>query len=103
MPTPGCSFFCMYPADLIKLDRTLMREITTSKEKMRFIMSVVYACHQFGKEVCVEGVETKEELDIVRQTECDFIQGFYFYKPLEWEEMRQVLESQKKEDILSWK
>jgi len=70
---------------------------------MRFIMSVVYACHQFGKEVCVEGVETKEELDIVRQTECDFIQGFYFYKPLEWEEMRQVLESQKKEDILSWK
>lgn len=99
----GLQLLLQYPADLIKLDRTLMREITTSKEKMRFIMSVVYACHQFGKEVCVEGVETKEELDIVRQTECDFIQGFYFYKPLEWEEMRQVLESQKKEDILSWK
>ena len=99
----GLQLLLQYPADLIKLDRTLMGEITTSKEKMRFIMSVVYACHQFGKEVCVEGVETKEELDIVRQTECDFIQGFYFYKPLEWEEMRQVLESQKKEDILSWK
>lgn len=99
----GLQLLLQYPADLIKLDRTLMREITTSKEKMRFIMSVVYACHQFGKAVCVEGVETKEELDIVRQTECDFIQGFYFYKPLEWEEMRQVLESQKKEDILSWK
>ena len=55
-----------------------MREITTSKEKMRFIMSVVYACHQFGKEVCVEGVETKEELDIVRQTELRLYPGILF-------------------------
>ena len=81
-----------YPADLIKLDRTLMQEITSSKEKMDFIMSIIYACHRFGKKVCVEGVEKKEELDIVRQTECDYIQGFYFYKPMELKRIYQVLE-----------
>ncbi len=33
---------------------------------------------------CVEGVETDDELTIVRQTDCDMIQGFYFYKPSNW-------------------
>lgn len=81
-----------YPAELIKLDRTLMQEITESRDKMNFIMSIIYACHKFGKRVCVEGVETREELEIIRRTECDFIQGFYFYKPLELENFYRVLQ-----------
>lgn len=82
-----------YPADLIKLDRTLMCELTSSPEKLNFMMSIIYACHRFGKKVCVEGVETQEELQIVRQTECDFIQGFYFYKPLELPDFYRILRS----------
>ena len=82
-----------YPADLIKLDRTLMQEVTSSKEKLNFIMSVIYACHKFGKKVCVEGVEKEEELQIVQQTDCDLIQGFYFYKPLELDDLYSVLKS----------
>ena len=82
-----------YPADLIKLDRTLMCELTSSTEKLNFMMSIIYACHRFGKKVCVEGVETQEELQIVRQTECDFIQGFYFYKPLELPDFYRILRS----------
>ena len=46
-------------------------------------MSIVYACHRSGKQVCVEGVETEDELAAVRQTDCDMIQGFYFYRPIE--------------------
>lgn len=76
-----------YPADIIKLDRTLMREITLSKENLDFIMSIVYSCHRQNKQVCVEGVETEEELSIVRKTRCDVIQGFYFYKPMELKEL----------------
>lgn len=80
-----------YPAELIKLDRTLMCELTSSPEKLNFMMSIIYACHRFGKKVCVEGVETQEDLQIVRQTECDFIQGFYFYKPLELPDFYRLL------------
>lgn len=72
-----------YPVNVIKLDRTLMSEITNSSENLDFIMSIVYACHRSQKQVCVEGVETDAELDIVRQTDCDMIQGFYFHKPME--------------------
>lgn len=72
-----------YPVNVIKLDRTLMNEITHSNENLDFIMSIVYACHRSGKKVCVEGVENDDELSAVRQTDCDMIQGFYFYRPME--------------------
>ena len=81
-----------YPATLIKLDRMLMCEVTSSKEKMDFIMSVIYACHRFGKQVCVEGVETAEELAAIQKTGCDFIQGFYFYRPMELEDFFRTLD-----------
>ena len=81
-----------YPADLVKLDRSLMQEITASEEKQSFMQSIVYACHKFGKQVCVEGVETEEELAIVREMKCDFVQGFYFYRPTDLEALYPMLE-----------
>lgn len=90
-----------YPADLIKLDRTVMCELTSSPEKLNFMMSIIYACHRFGKKVCVEGVETQEELQIVRQTECDYMQGFYFYKPLELEDFCRILRNNNHENLQS--
>lgn len=81
-----------YPVNVIKLDRTLMNEITHSSENLDFIMSIVYACHRSKKQVCVEGVETDAELEIVRQTDCDMIQGFYFYRPLEVADLLRMLE-----------
>lgn len=83
-----------YPADLVKLDRGLMQELTSSKKKLDFMVSIIYACHRFGKRVCVEGVETADELELVRQAGCDFVQGFYFYRPLEEDALHRVLESQ---------
>ncbi|MDR3767141.1 MAG: EAL domain-containing protein [Butyricicoccus sp.] len=72
-----------YPSSIIKLDRSLLQEITKSDEKMHFIRSIVYACHQFGKQVCMEGVERKDQNDILLSTGCDMIQGFYYYRPME--------------------
>ena len=47
-------------------------------------------CHAFG--VDAGAPEAREELEIIRRTECDFIQGFYFYKPLELENFYRVLQ-----------
>ena len=81
-----------YPADLVKLDRSLTVEITSSEEKRSFMQSIVYACHKFGKKVCVEGVETIEEFRVVQRMECDFVQGFYFYRPMELPDLNLLLE-----------
>lgn len=85
-----------YPMDLVKFDRSLVKEMAASKEKLDFIVNTIHTCHEFNKQVCIEGVEYKKELDLVRQTECDYIQGFYFYRPLELEEFCQLLDRDSK-------
>ncbi len=81
-----------YPVDLVKFDRSMVKEIAASQEKLDFIISTIQTCHQFKKKVCMEGVEQEEELERVRQTKCDYIQGFYYYRPLELDEFCEVLE-----------
>ncbi len=75
-----------YPSSIIKLDRSLLLEMTDSYEKNGFITSLVYACHQFGKKVCMEGVETEFQYELVKEAGCDLIQGFYYYRPMELEQ-----------------
>ena len=72
-----------YPSSIIKLDRSLVQEVTESDEKMNFIRSIVFACHQFGKAVCMEGVEQADQNAIILDTGCDMIQGYYYYRPME--------------------
>lgn len=77
------AFLMKYPANIVKLDRSLIKEMKHSEDHVNFISSIIFACHSFKKIVCAEGVETKEEFDMICATQCDLIQGFYFYKPLE--------------------
>lgn len=76
-----------YPSSIIKLDRSLVREMAQSTAKMHFIQSIVFACHQFGKTVCMEGVESAEQNEMIRNTGCDMIQGYYHYRPMELSQM----------------
>lgn len=72
-----------YPTNIIKLDKTLLGEMMDSLDKKDFISSIVYACHRFGKQVCMEGVETEEQCRMIYESGCDMIQGFFCYKPME--------------------
>ena len=70
-----------FPTSIVKLDRSLLGEMTESVDKMNFICSIVYACHRFGKKVCMEGVETAEQDALIRESGCDMNQGYYNYYP----------------------
>ena len=89
-----------YNTNIIKLDRSLLLEMTQSEDKSNFICSIVYACHQFGKKVCVEGVETEQQRQLVKNAECDMIQGFYFYRPTELQRVFQIAREQHARDLL---
>ena len=85
------AFLIKYPAAVVKLDRSLINEMASSEDNINFISSIIYACHKFGKKVCAEGVETGEELEILKSSGCDLIQGYYFYKPLELNDFYEIL------------
>ena len=87
-----------YNTNIIKLDRSLLLEMTQSQDKSNFISSIVFACHQFGKKVCVEGVETEQQRELVKDAQCDMIQGFYFYRPTELQTVFKIVEKQYEED-----
>lgn len=80
-----------HSSDIVKLDRSLMKEMSLSRTNNDFITAIVYACHKFGKKVCVEGVETDFELNNVLEADCDYVQGFYFYRPMELADFYELL------------
>lgn len=85
-----------YPSSIIKLDRSLIAEVMESEENLNFIRSIVFACHQFGKTVCIEGVETEAQNKLILDTGCDMIQGYYYYRPIELGNLYQLLSRQGK-------
>ncbi len=80
-----------YPSSIIKLDQSLVQETTESEAKMNFIRSIVFACHQFGKTVCMEGVEQAEQNEIILNTGCDMIQGYYYFRPMELRDLYRLV------------
>lgn len=53
------------------------------------IKAIIEHSHRFGKEVVAEGVETEEQLKILRELNCDMVQGYYYSKPLRPDEFEQ--------------
>lgn len=70
------------PADIVKIDRGFVKGLTSDVFTSTFIRSITDLCHNVGKQVCMEGVETQEEYDIVKDIGLDLIQGFYFGEPI---------------------
>ena len=67
--------------DLIKIDMQFMRNSSHSGKNLIIVSSVIDMAKQMGTATLVEGVETKEHLEILHEMGCDKLQGFLFDKP----------------------
>jgi EAL domain-containing protein (putative c-di-GMP-specific phosphodiesterase class I) len=70
-----------FPVDQLKVDRGFVQDVAEHGDT-RIIGAVVRLAHDLGLEVVAEGVETEDELSIVRKLECDSMQGFLLGYPL---------------------
>lgn len=70
------------PVDIVKVDRGFVKGITSDRFNAAFIRSIAQLCHNVGKKVCLEGVETREEYDAVKDLGIELIQGYYFSRPV---------------------
>lgn len=70
------------PIQIIKIDKVIVDEIKKSDDMRRLIKNLTNAFHEVGFELLVEGIETKETLDFFIEQGCEYIQGFYYSKPL---------------------
>jgi EAL domain-containing protein (putative c-di-GMP-specific phosphodiesterase class I)/GGDEF domain-containing protein len=69
------------PYDQIKIDRYFISQLNNF-EIRELVREMIDHAHKFGREVVAEGVETEEQLNVLRDLNCDFAQGYYYSKPL---------------------
>lgn len=65
----------------LKIDRSLFQDFSNEKER-RVIQGIIDIAHNLGMKVVAEGIENKEYVEYLTEIGCDYIQGYYFYKPM---------------------
>lgn len=79
------------PIDLIKIDKLFIDDIIEENSKNIITDSIISLCHKIGLPIISEGVETIDQVDYLRENNCDIIQGYYFSKPLASEDVYKFL------------
>ena len=81
------------PFSIIKLDRSLLYEICHDNTRAMFYQSIVETFHKMNYHIVSEGVETKEEVELISGWGVDMIQGYYFSKPLPETELLRIMQN----------
>ena len=82
----------------LKIDHSFVSGICTNEDDERLIRAIVALAKQLGLETVAEGVETEEQLNILRSEGCDFAQGFLLGRPQPAEEFERLLDREKTEE-----
>jgi diguanylate cyclase (GGDEF)-like protein len=75
------------PVDSLKLDRAFVTPLGSDERAALLAAAVIAMAHRLGLKVIAEGVETAEQLGVLRAQGCDVVQGFYFSRPVPADEL----------------
>lgn len=79
------------PFDVIKIDKKFMDNMMVSEKGKLILAQVVSMADKLGLGLLAEGVETKEQVEVLRNIGCDIVQGYYYAKPMPAEEFYELL------------
>jgi diguanylate cyclase (GGDEF)-like protein len=83
-----------FPIDTVKIDRTLVRDMTAPNSGGELADSIIEMGRNLSLSIVAQGVETKDQADFLRVHACDQLQGFYFNRPLPAEDFGQLLRTE---------
>ena len=85
------------PIDILKLDMQFVKNIKAGNKEMKMVELMLDVARSLKVKVVAEGVETKEQYDLLKTAGCDVIQGFYFSMPCVPSEFEKLIEKENKE------
>jgi diguanylate cyclase (GGDEF)-like protein/PAS domain S-box-containing protein len=81
------SYLKKFPIDVIKIDRSFIRDIPDNQDDMEITSAVIAMAHNLKLKVVAEGIETAEQLAFLRRHRCDVGQGYLFDRPISGQEL----------------
>ena len=87
------------PIDIVKIDQSFVRNISNSTQDKAIVKSIIKLAHSLGKEVIAEGVEDLACLSLLKEMNCEKIQGYYYGKPMSFEEFVTWLDAFKTQQL----
>ncbi len=87
----GLSYLKRFSIDKLKIDQSFIRDIPVSQDSMTIVSAILAMAKELDIYSLAEGVETEEQLQYLHSKGCDYIQGYYFSKPLEASYFTQLL------------
>jgi diguanylate cyclase (GGDEF)-like protein len=80
------------PIDYLKIDISFVRQLLTNDKLKSITKSIIELAHELGIKTIAEGVETKEQFELLKSFGCDIIQGFWLAKPMPIDELIEFME-----------
>ena len=81
-----------YDFDILKLDMGFVQNIGLSRKNNNILISLIELSHRLDLKVIAEGVETEEQAEFLKNYGCDYLQGYYYAKPMPQEEFEKLLD-----------
>ena len=88
------SYLQQMPFDVIKIDKSFVEKIGTGTTSNNICRTIIRMAEELGKHSIAEGVETLEQLEFLKRNGCDFVQGFYYSKPLSPDQFLEFVDKQ---------
>jgi EAL domain-containing protein (putative c-di-GMP-specific phosphodiesterase class I) len=88
-----------FPLDTIKIDRSFVRDLAAGGANSDLTDAIIAMGKSLSLTVVAQGVETKEQADLLREHACDELQGFYFNKPMTAQEFTGLLQTANRDEL----
>jgi EAL domain-containing protein (putative c-di-GMP-specific phosphodiesterase class I) len=89
----GLSYLRLFPFDRVKIDRSFIHDIAEEPDTLAIVQAVLTLCRTLRLSVVAEGVETEQQLAILRGLGCPSVQGYFSGRPMPAERVRDLLAS----------
>ena len=81
------SYLQSMPADTLKIDQGFIRPMHKDERHMALLESIIHLAQRLNMKTVAEGVETQEDVDSLTQLSCDYLQGYFFARPMPPEQL----------------
>lgn len=95
------SYLKQFPFDYLKIDKSFTMELAAGNDDYKLIKTIIDMARNFGLKTIAEGVETEDQCKILKSLGCDFMQGYYFSRPLSSDNLKLFLDASSINELCS--